>query len=164
MLGLPENADYNSIQRAYRKRLADVRGRDEKEQGRIEAAHSRIMMSALTSRLAVRPWAWGLLLVLVLFARRMQNSIDLRTLQPSRYRARDSAPLPPPAPGQLQGNTAVDKGVLYADKARYFPWRPRVYRADNQLIMYAGAAQLVMLAWALLSPLTAGTQPVIWCE
>jgi hypothetical protein len=87
---------------------------DEDVRARIEAAHSSLMMSALTSR--------------------------------------------------LQGNAAVDKSVLYADRARYFPWRPRVFFAEKQVILYAGVAQAVLLAWALLSPLTAGTQPVVWCK
>ena len=43
-------ADSTAVQRAYRKRLSEVKG-DEAQQQRIEAAHSRIMMSALTSRL-----------------------------------------------------------------------------------------------------------------
>ena len=54
VLGLPTNADYNAIQRAYKKRMSEVKGRDEAEQARIEAAHSRLMLSALTSRLQVR--------------------------------------------------------------------------------------------------------------
>ena len=111
VLGIPKNADYNAIQRAYRKKLADAIV-DEALKSRIEAAHSTIMMSALTSR--------------------------------------------------LQGNTSVDKNVLYADRARFFPWRPRVFFAEKQVILYSGIAQAVLLAWALLTPTTAGTQPVVW--
>ena len=112
VLGIPKNADYNAIQRAYRKKMSEAIT-DEAEKSRIEAAHSSLMMSALTSR--------------------------------------------------LQGNTSVDKNVLYADRARYFPWRPRIFLAERQVILYAGISQAVLLAWALLSPLTAGTQPVVWC-
>ena len=65
---------------------------------------------------------------------------------------------------RLQGNTSVDKNVLYADRARFFPWRPRLFFAERNVIIYAGVAQAVLLAWALLSPMTAGTQPVVWCK
>lgn len=112
VLGLPKNADYDAIQRAYRKKTAEHKGDDEAIQ-RIEVAHSSLMMSALTAR--------------------------------------------------MQGGVKVDKNVLYADRARFFPWRPRLYLAGKQLILYSGIAQAVLLAWALLSPMTAGTQPVVWC-
>jgi DNA polymerase delta subunit 1 len=69
-----------------------------------------------------------------------------------------------PAVAFLQGEAPVDKQVLYADRAKFFPWRPRLWMAAYDIQMYAGLAQAAMLAWALLSPLTAGTQPVIWCE
>jgi len=87
---------------------------NEAEISRIEAAHSSLMMNALTSR--------------------------------------------------LQGKAPVDKEILYADRARYFPWRPRLFLAERTVILYSGIAQAVLLAWALLSPLTAGTQPVVWCK
>ena len=85
---------------------------NEEVQAAIEAAHSSLMMNALTSR--------------------------------------------------LQGGAPVDKNVLYADRARYFPWRPKLWLAEQKVILYSAIAQCVLLAWALLSPLTAGTQPVIW--
>ena len=113
MLGIPKNADYNAIQRAYKRKMAENITNDEVK-SRIEAAHSSLMMSALTSR--------------------------------------------------LQGNAAVDKDVLYADRARFFPWRPRLYLAERNMIIYSGVAQAVLLAWALLNPATAGTQPIVWCE
>ena len=111
ILGLPNNADYNAIQRAYRKKLSESRG-NEAAIASIEQAHSSLMMNALTSR--------------------------------------------------LQGGAPVDKNVLYADRARYFPWRPKLWLAEQKVILYSAIAQCVLLAWALLSPLTAGTQPVIW--
>jgi DNA polymerase delta subunit 1 len=113
VLGVPPGADSTAVQRAYKKRLSEAKGNDAELQ-RIEAAHSSLMMSALTSR--------------------------------------------------MQGKGAVDKDVLYADRARYFPWRPRFFLAERQVVLYAGIAQALLLAWALLSPLTAGTQPVIWCK
>lgn len=64
----------------------------------------------------------------------------------------------------LQGKVEVNKDVLYADRARYFPWRPRFAPADKDILLYSGIAQAVLLAWALLTPLTAGTQPVVWGE
>ena len=54
---LGSKADFNVsigyIQRAYRKKMGEVKGKDEAAQQRIEAAHSQIMMAALTSRLKV---------------------------------------------------------------------------------------------------------------
>lgn len=108
---MPPNADYNAIQRAYKKRLSESRG-DDAAIAMIEQAHSSLMMNALTSR--------------------------------------------------LQGNAQVDKNVLYADRARYFPWRPKLWLAEQKVIMYSAIAQCILLAWALLSPVTAGTQPIIW--
>jgi len=58
----------------------------------------------------------------------------------------------------------VEKDVLYADRAKFFPWRPRLWLAAYDILLYSALAQALMLAWALLSPLTAGTQPVIWCK
>lgn len=112
VLGVPRNADSISIQRAYRKKVAELKGRDDAAVQRIEAAHSAIMMSALTSR--------------------------------------------------LKGGVSVEKEVLYADRAKYFPWRPRLWMAAKDILLYSALAQALMLAWGLLSPLTAGTQPVIW--
>lgn len=59
---------------------------------------------------------------------------------------------------------SVEKDVLYADRAKFFPWRPRLWLAAYDILLYSALAQALMLAWALLSPLTAGTQPVIWCK
>lgn len=59
---------------------------------------------------------------------------------------------------------SVEKDVLYADRAKFFPWRPRLWMAARDILLYSAVAQALMLAWALLSPLTAGTQPIIWCE
>ena len=80
---------------------------------RIEAAHSSLMMSALSAR--------------------------------------------------MQGGVEVDKDVLYADRAKFFPWRPRLYFSGKKIMLYAGLAQMLLLAWALITPTTAGTQPVVWC-
>lgn len=71
----------------------------------------------------------------------------------------------PAAPGPApQGNVSVEKDVLYADRAKFFPWRPRLWMAAYDILIYSAVAQALMLAWALLSPLTAGTQPIIWGE
>ena len=52
VLGIPRNADSVTLQRAYKKKLSDAKGNEAAVQ-RIEAAHSNIMMSSLTSRLQV---------------------------------------------------------------------------------------------------------------
>jgi DNA polymerase delta subunit 1 len=63
---------------------------------------------------------------------------------------------------RLKGGVKVDKEVLYADRATFFPWRPRLYLAGTKIMLYSGVAQALVLAWALLSPTTASTQPVIY--
>ncbi|KAK9810151.1 hypothetical protein WJX72_005684 [[Myrmecia] bisecta] len=110
VLGVPANADSNTLQRVYKRKLYEAKGNDE-ETARIEAAHSSIMMSALTSR--------------------------------------------------LKGGTSVPAEVKYADKAVYFPWRPRLHKASKNIILYSGILQALLAAWALLLTVTAGTQPVI---
>ena len=52
VLGLPRKADSAQINRVYKKKLAEARG-NEAETSRIEAAHTSIMMSGLSSRLSV---------------------------------------------------------------------------------------------------------------
>lgn len=111
VLGVPRNADSEAIMRAYRKRMGEVKGKDEAAEQRIEAAHSKIVMAAFSAR--------------------------------------------------MQGNVSVEKDILYADRPKFFPWRPRVWMAAYDILIYSAAAQALMLAWALLSPMTAGTQPVI---
>lgn len=64
VLGIPRDADGNAIQRAYRKKMSEVKGKDEAAAQRIEAAHSQIMMSALTSRLKVSPAVTMLMMVM----------------------------------------------------------------------------------------------------
>ena len=119
VLGIPRNADSTTVQRAYKKQMAELKGRrgaaDEAAAARLEAAHSALMMAALTSRLQ-------------------------------------------------GGGGGVEKEVLYADRARYFPWRPRLWMAARDILLYSAIAQALLLAWALLTPLTAGSQPVIWGE
>jgi len=110
VLGVPANADSNTLQRVYKRKLYEARG-NEAEIQRIEAAHSSIMMSALTSR--------------------------------------------------LKGGSSVANEVKYADRAVYFPWRPRLHKASKNIILYSGILQALLASWALLLTVTAGTQPVI---
>lgn len=37
---------------------------------------------------------------------------------------------------------SVDKDVLYADRARYFPWRPRLWMAAYDILTYSAVAQV----------------------
>ncbi|KAL4446293.1 hypothetical protein ABPG77_003100 [Micractinium sp. CCAP 211/92] len=125
VLGIPRNADSNAIQRAYRKKMSENKNNEAAMQ-RLEAAHSQIMMAALTSRL--------------------QAAHPLLSMHPTAAPRR----------------ATVEKDVLYADRAKLFPWRPRLWMAARDILLYSAIAQALMLAWALLSPLTAGTQPIIW--
>lgn len=52
ILGIDTDADTNAINRAYRQKKYDARNDPEASQ-RIEAAHSSLMMSALTARMKV---------------------------------------------------------------------------------------------------------------
>ncbi|KAK9810781.1 hypothetical protein WJX73_006691 [Symbiochloris irregularis] len=62
---------------------------------------------------------------------------------------------------RLQGGGAVAQEVRFADKAQYFPWRPKRYAAGRNFTLIVGAIQALMIAWCVLSPLTAGTQPLV---
>lgn len=62
---------------------------------------------------------------------------------------------------RVQGGMEVSKDVKFADKPKYFPWRPRRYLAERTYIMVIAGLQAAVLAWALASPATAGQQPVI---
>ena len=53
VLGISVKADSAQVNRVYKKKMAEVRG-NEVEMGRVEAAHTKIMMSGLSSRLSVR--------------------------------------------------------------------------------------------------------------
>ncbi|CAL8466898.1 g6434 [Coccomyxa elongata] len=64
---------------------------------------------------------------------------------------------------RLQGGVAVEKDIKYADRAVYFPWRPRLYKASKEVILYSGIAHAVMAAWGLLLRASAGSQPIVAC-
>lgn len=154
MLGVPRNADSVQLQRAYKKKLADAKGNEELTQ-QIEAAHSSIMMSALTSRLQVRRRAGGGVrgaghppgpappapprgpLGAGSGGRSFgyEPSGAIRLLPPSLL-----LPQPPAPSSGPQGTAKVDKSILYADKAVYFPWRPRLWLAARNLILYQARA------------------------
>lgn len=50
---------------------------------------------------------------------------------------------------------SVDKDVLYADRARYFPWRPRLWMAAYDILTYSAVAQV----WAGLTVNMPGCGP-----
>ena len=102
---MPRGADSNAIQRAYRKKMSEVKGKDEAAVQRIEAAHSAIMMAALTSRLAVRPACSLLAPVLLLLRRAGQHAAAVPArparLQPATAGCRCRRCRRPRAPPQL---------------------------------------------------------------
>lgn len=100
VLGLSPGATSEQIQRAYNIKTRENRGNEE-ALSKIEAAHSSIMMSLLTSRLKVR--------------------LTVNALDHAWLGANDEYAIA----ACLQGGVKVDKDVLYADKAVFFPWRPR---------------------------------------
>ena len=105
VLSLPKNADSEAILRAYRKKLRDNRGNDAALE-RIEAAHTALLMRGLSSRLAVRAL---LLLLYTLGLLRWCSHASAQTLVLQLS----------------QGGAPVAADVKYADRAVYFPWRPR---------------------------------------
>lgn len=168
VLGVPRNADSTTVQRAYKKKLSEVKG-DEAATQRIEAAHTSIMMGALTSRLKVRERARAAAAAV----RSCRWSKVSRPNRPCMPAGRHPSPTPARPQKHVfkrpahtahhpqtarphkclcpQGDVKVDKSILYADKARYFPWRPRLYLAPNKLVLYQGIAQvrLSSLVYAL---------------
>lgn len=62
---------------------------------------------------------------------------------------------------RVQGGGQVSKDVKYADRPKYFPWRPRKFIADKNYILVIAGLQALAMAWAITSPATAGQQPVI---
>lgn len=111
VLGLPRNADSESIQRVYNKKKRENRDNQELLD-RIEKAHSTLMMRQFTMRVQ-------------------------------------------------GGGKDVAKEIRFADKPQYLPWRPRRYNADKQLTLYVGIGQALLLAWAVLTPMSAGNQPTV---
>lgn len=59
------------------------------------------------------------------------------------------------------GGSEVAKEVKYADRAVFLPWRPRKYVAEVKFIQIVAAAQALLATWAVVTPMTAGTQPLI---
>ncbi|CAL5225652.1 g8510 [Coccomyxa viridis] len=62
---------------------------------------------------------------------------------------------------RMKGGVEVAKDIRFADKAVYFPWRPRRHNADQKIILYTAVAYAVMAAWSIFTQTTAGTQPLI---
>lgn len=61
---------------------------------------------------------------------------------------------------RLQGKSDVGKEILYADRAKIFPWRPRVYPANRKLLMYSAIAQALFLAYGVFNPSL--TLPIVY--
>lgn len=113
VLGLKTGADSERVQRAYRRAVNDAeRAGDKSKIEKLEAAHTRIMMSGLSARLQ-------------------------------------------------GGGGEVAQEVKYADRAVFLPWRPRKYMAEKKFIKIVAGVQALLAAWAVLTPLTAGTQPLL---
>jgi len=116
---LPKNADSAAILRAYRNKLREAKGNDAATE-RIEAAHTSLLMRGLNSRLTVCLAADALPSIvwrMARFADGVQKavlSLHLRQLSHQRL-----------LPFVAQGGATVAADVKYADRAVYFPWRPR---------------------------------------
>ena len=101
MLGLSRSADSEAVRRTY-NRLVRENKDDDAAMARIETAHSAIMMSQLNARMKV--------------------PCMLREPPSSTPTGRSLAII---CSVYAQGKLEVGKDVKYADKAVYFPWRPR---------------------------------------
>lgn len=90
MLGIPANADFKQVQRAYNNKRRDAQG-DEAALARVEAAYNAFFMGSLTSRVA--------------------------------------------------GGTTKD--VRFADRPKYFPWRPRCVRVGQESVCVGACGRAV---------------------
>jgi len=119
VLSLPKNADSAAVLRAYRNKLREAKGNDAATE-RIEAAHTSLLMRGLNSRLTVCLAAAALPSIVWCMARFADGvpkavlSLHLRQLSHQRL-----------LPLVAQGGATVAADVKYADRAVYFPWRPR---------------------------------------
>ena len=140
-----------------------MKGKDEAAQQRIEAAHSQLMMAGLSARLKVcpaafindEPWAGPNPPAAPRPCVACQPACAHRThalARPGRRLVRSflhvptRAPATPPRarfpfPATPQGGATVEKEILYADRARYFPWRPRLWMAAYDILAYSAVAQ-----------------------
>lgn len=63
---------------------------------------------------------------------------------------------------RMQGGMKVDKEVAYADRAVYFPWRPRLCVDERKAILRNLAASAVIAAWIFFFADTSFTQPLLF--
>ena len=50
-----------------------------------------------------------------------------------------------------QGQVKVDKEILYADRAQFLPWRPRLYPAAQKMVTYSALAQACIIGYGFIS-------------
>ena len=123
MLGLSREATSDAVNRQYKKKIADAHGNDA-EKAKIESAHSTIMMSQLSARMkACTPSLRGTPSYCVSSAladeiHEASSVLRLEQAVASRMCAYSLVIF-------MQGGVEVAKDIRFADKAVYFPWRPR---------------------------------------
>lgn len=59
------------------------------------------------------------------------------------------------------GKVKIDRSVAKADRPVYFPWRPRFYKADQKLMIYAAIAQCLLLGYTAMIGAQSGAEPAI---
>ena len=130
VLGVSRGVNSDAVNRAYKVKITEARGNDA-EKARIENAHSTIMMSQLSARMkAGAPYV---------SERRYSPVSSLSSFCVChRQKCYNIHPVShglslPAIEGALlqalwfvmQGGVEVAKDIRFADKAVYFPWRPR---------------------------------------
>lgn len=115
VLGLSPGANSEAVQRSYRRAKNDAKG-DKSRIEKIEAAHTSIMMSGLSQRMKVRAGSCMLREAL------LPTAAALLCRGNTQCSARHATSCPAVV---AQGGGDVSKEVKYADRAVYFPWRPR---------------------------------------
>lgn len=127
VLGVPRSADSTTVQRAYKKKLSEVKG-DEAATQRIEAAHTSIMMGALTSRLKVRERAR---------AAAISAEVPVVNSQPPRPPLLARRPPPPPTTHHPQ--TGAPPGTRFQAPCPHRP--PPTDSPSTQMPLPAGRRQ-----------------------
>jgi DNA polymerase delta subunit 1 len=161
VLGLSPGASHQDIDRSYKRMLNDAKG-DKERVDIIEAAHRNIFAPDPYQTLGLSANATS-----EMVQRSYRRALNDAKGDKSRVEKIEAAHtsimmsgLTERMKGRTAGGTSVPKEVKYADRAVYFPWRPRKFVAEARFIQIVGAVQLLLAAWALLSSVSAGTQPL----
>jgi DNA polymerase delta subunit 1 len=159
VLGVSPGASREAVQRSYSRALHDAKG-DQSRIDKIEAAHLQIIgPDDPYQALGLSPGANSE--AVQRSYRRAKNDAKGDKSRIEKIEAAHTRIMMSGLSQRMKGGGDVSKEVKYADRAVYFPWRPRKFVAEARFIQIVGAIQLLLAAWALLSSVSAGTQPLV---